>query len=275
MSEFHRTPGGTAWCEHGDAGAHPIVLVHGLGLTLGTWDDHVAALAAHYRVIRYDLAGHGQSAAPALKPDLTLYAEQLVELLDHLGVARAAVLGFSLGGMINRRLAMDAPNRVVALGIFNSPHERGEAAQALVEQRAVDTAAGGPGATIDATLERWFTPAFRQRGVAWVERVRGWVLANDHQLYAECRWVLANGVVELIRPEPPLVVPTLIMTCEHDSGSTPAMSEAIGQEIPGSSVRIVPGLQHMGLVEDPAAFTGPTRAFLDALPETAWQGHGT
>ncbi len=272
MSALHRTPGGTAWCEHGNPGAHPIVLVHGLGLTLGTWDDHIAALSADYRVIRYDLAGHGASAVPARKPDLRLYAEQIVELLDHLAIARAAVVGFSLGGMINRRLVMDAPERVVALGIFNSPHERGDAAQTLVEQRAADTAAGGPGATLEATLERWFTTAFRQTETAWVERVKGWVLANDHQVYADCRWVLANGVVELIRPEPAITAPALVMTCEHDSGSTPAMSEAIGSEIPGSTVHIVPGLQHMGLVEQPDAFTGPTLTFLNALAESAWQG---
>ncbi|MEM9603585.1 MAG: alpha/beta fold hydrolase [Pseudomonadota bacterium] len=270
MSALSRTPGGTAWCEHGDPKARPLVLIHGLGLTLGTWDGHVDALASQYRVIRYDLAGHGASDAPARKPDLALYAAQLIELMDTLSIPRAAVWGFSLGGMINRRAAMDTPDRIVALGILNSPHERGEAAQALVEQRALDTAAGGPAATLDATLARWFTPAFLERGDPWVARVRDWVLANDHQVYTECRWVLANGVVELIRPEPPLAVPALVMTCEHDSGSTPAMSEAIGQEIAGSTVRVVPALQHIGLVEQPDAFTAPTLAFLNALSDSAW-----
>lgn len=272
VSDLAMTPAGTAWCAHGDLSAPPVVLVHGLGLTCDTWEGHLEALSARYRVIRYDLAGHGRSAAPSRKPDLTLYSEQLVELLDHLGIARAAVFGFSLGGMINRRVAMDYPDRVVALGIFNSPHERGAEAQALVEQRAADTAAGGPAATIEQTLARWFTPAFLNTDAETVERVRAWVLANDHQVYAECRQVLANGVIELIRPEPPLSLPTLVITCENDSGSTPGMSAAIGSEIAGSQVHTVPQLQHMGLVEQPALFYEPSLAFLDALPDQVWRG---
>ncbi|MEM6988421.1 MAG: alpha/beta fold hydrolase, partial [Pseudomonadota bacterium] len=86
MSSIDMTPAGTAWCAHGDRKRSAVVLIHGLGLTLGTWDDHVDALAEHYYVVRYDLAGHGQSALPARPPDLRLYAEQLVALLDHLGI---------------------------------------------------------------------------------------------------------------------------------------------------------------------------------------------
>ena len=73
-------------------------------------------------------------------------------------------------------------------------------------------------------------------------------------------------MVELIRPEPPLWHPTLVMTCENDSGSTPAMSRAIGGEIKDAGVVIVPRLQHMGLVEQPALFLAPIREFLAALP---------
>jgi pimeloyl-ACP methyl ester carboxylesterase len=75
--------------------------------------------------------------------------------------------------------------------------------------------------------------------------------------------VLAAGVTELIRPAIPVNKPTLVMTCEHDSGSTPAMSHAIASEIPGAQTIIVPTLQHLGLIEQPSLFTGPIRSFLD------------
>ena len=68
----------------------------------------------------------------------------------------------------------------------------------------------------------------------YIQQVRGWVLANDAELYAQAREVLAFGVIELIRPQPPLRKPTLVMTCENDSGSTPAMSYAIAAEISGA-----------------------------------------
>lgn len=263
MGDVGTTPGGTVYERFGVSGAPIVLLVHGLGMTRATWDQHVEALAATFDVVRYDLIGHGESALPARTPDLTLFSEQYIELIDHLGIGSAAIVGFSLGGMINRRIALDHPERVDALAILNSPHERGEEAQRLVEERARASAAGGPGATIDATLERWFTAGFRATQADFVNTVRSWVLANDADVYAQNRWVLANGVVELIDLNPPITKPTLVMTCEHDSGSTPAMSVAIANEIPGAQTIIVPDRQHLGLLEDADAFTTPILEFLE------------
>ncbi len=91
------------------------------------------------------------------------------------------------------------------------------------------------------------------------------MLANEVSDYALCRQVLAFGVVELIRPQPPIEIPTLVVTCEHDSGSTPAMSQAIANEIGGAQVIIVPDLQHMGLCEDVPVFSAALSEFLQPL----------
>ena len=254
---------GTRYRLGGPVAAPLLVLIHGLGLNRSVWDPFVAELETDFRVLSYDLYGHGDSVAAPVKPDVTLYSEQLLGLLDEIGAMRCIVVGFSLGGMINRRFAIDHADRVSALVILNSPHERGAEAQALVEQRALDSAAGGPGATLDATIERWFTESFREAHPDYIERVRAWVLANDAGNYALAREVLAFGVVELIRPEPPIDLPTLVMTCEHDSGSTPAMSQAIASEIIGAEVIIVPGLKHMGLAENPGFFIQAIREFIN------------
>lgn len=257
-----RAPDGTSFSTYGDARAPCVVMIHGLGLTQEMWQPHISFLAHDYRPVLYDLYGHGESAAPPEPPSLSLFANQLTGLLAHLAVPQAALVGFSLGGMINRRVAIDAPEKVSALVILNSPHERGEAAQREVELRAKASAAGGPGATLGATLERWFTPQFRENNPGLVSKVAETVRANDPATYAACRWVLANGVLELIRPIPPLTVRSLVMTCENDTGSTPAMARAIAAEIDGSALHIVPGLQHMGLVEAPGSFAEPIHAFL-------------
>lgn len=253
---------GTCYQVRGPANADTLVLIHGLGLNRRIWAQYIPAFARYYRVISYDLFGHGESAAPPCKPDLTVYSEQIVSLLDELNIDRAALIGFSLGGMINRRVAMDHADRVNALVILNSPHERTPEAQRLVEERASDTAAGGISATMDATIERWFTPDYRQQNDVYIQQVRDWVLANNPENYTDCRWVLATGVIELIDPEPPITQPTLVMTCENDSGSTPAMSEAIANEIEGAGCIIVPELQHMGLTEQPRLFIEPITGFL-------------
>ena len=266
---MNKTDDGTAYEIHGPANANAkgqtLILIHGLGLSMRTWDDFIPALARDYCVIIYDLCGHGHSDLPNETPTLTLLARQLNALLDHLAISQAHLIGFSLGGMINRRFAMDYPEKVASLAILNSPHERGDEQQALVEQRAKDTSAGGAEATIETTLERWFTKPYRQNHVAKVDWVRQTVLANDAKNYADHRFVLANGVVELIRPQPPLNAPSLVMTCENDQGSNVAMSQAIAAEIDNARLIIIPHLQHLGLLEKPDLFTAPILSFLDDI----------
>ena len=259
------TDDGTVYDLSGPKSAPVVVLIHGLGLNRHVWRWHEPTLAARYRVLNYDLCGHGESASPTDMPSLALFSRQLENLLDHIDIATCSVVGFSLGGMINRRFALDHPARVTALAILNSPHERSPEQQRLVEDRAAQSSAGGPAATLDATIERWFTPGFREAHPGVIALVRKWVLDNDFASFAQCRQVLARGVIELIRPEPAIRIPTLVMTCENDSGSTPAMSHAIAAEIAGARTIIVPGLQHMGLVERPTLFTVPLLHFLNSV----------
>jgi pimeloyl-ACP methyl ester carboxylesterase len=254
---------GTVYDISGPERAPVIALIHGLGLNRQVWQWHVPALSAHYRVLSYDLFGHGDSVPPPATPSLTLFSTQLMDLLDHLGIDSAAIVGFSLGGMINRRFALDHPKRTWALAILNSPHERSEEAQKAIEARAAQTAQGGSEATIDAAIERWFTREFRAARPEIIAMVRQWRMSNDPVSYPQSCEVLAKGVTELIRPQPPIKLPTLVMTAEYDSGSTPAMTHAIAAEIEGAQAIVVPGLRHMALTETPSQFTEPLLRFLD------------
>lgn len=256
-----KAPDGTAYALSGKAGAPVVVLIHGLGLCRHMWSDHVADFAAHYQVLQYDLMGHGESAAPRTETTLSLYADQLRDLLDHLGIMRAAVVGFSIGGMINRRFALDYPDRLSALAILNSPHDRGPEAQALVEERAAAVRNDGAMATMDAALERWFTSSFRASNPDFMDLVRAWRQQVDPKSYAEAAWVLATGVKELTRPAIPLEVPSIVITSQNDRGSTPAMCAAIAAEITGAEHCVVPDLQHLGLIEQPQSFTAPVIDF--------------
>ncbi len=253
---------GTVFDLRGPQGAPAVALIHGLGLTRETWASYVEPLARNHRVLSYDLAGHGESVPPVGSPSLATYSDQLCGLVEHLELAPVAAVGFSLGGMINRRFAMDHGNKVSSLVILNSPHERSPEAQVAVEQRARDSAAAGPSANLEETLRRWFTPAFLKSNPEVVEKIAQWVTANEAKVYAECRYVLANGVVELVRPQPPITHRTLVMTCENDTGSTPAMAAAIASEIEDAELEIVAELQHLGLIERPDLFLPSLQRFL-------------
>lgn len=258
-----RTPDGTAYEITGSAAHSPLVLIHGLGLCRQVFDDCMDALSAEHYVISYDLYGHGESTPLSEKASLKVYANQIAQLLDHLNIQQASLIGFSIGGMINRRFAFDFGDRLEKLVILNSPHDRGEQAQLAVEERAQKVREEGPTATLDAALERWFTPGYLKNGDG-VAKVREWRDKVDAESYAQAAWVLANGVRELIRPDPPIDTPTLVITCEKDTGSTPKMSHDIATEIDDSRTLIVEHLQHLGLMERPDLFVKPILNFLHA-----------
>lgn len=260
------TESGTSFHTYGSAENPPIIFIHGLGLTHQTWDAFVPAFAERYYVITYDLCGHGQSRLPEGTVTLSTLSQQIRDLMDSLSLKAAHLVGFSLGGMINRRFAMDYPDEVLSLAILNSPHERDPALQKQVEAQAIASAEGGIEAVLDAALIRWFTASFREQHPETVDIIRQTLLRNDTTNYAKHRFVLANGVLELIDPTPALTHPTLVITCENDTGSTPAMSEAISQEIAGSQLLILPQLQHLGLLEEPEHFITPLLSFLSKAP---------
>ena len=259
-----RTAGGTAFETFGESGP-AVVLVHGLGLNRHSWQWQVPALARNYRVITFDLYGHGDSDAPPETPSLSMFSGQIMQVLDRLGVARAAVAGFSLGGMIARRFAMDHAGRLWALAILHSAHARDQAAHDAIQARVHQAGKDGPAATVEAALERWFTAPYRAAHPEVMDLVRSWIMANRKEVYAPIYQVLVDGVTELVAPSPPIAAPTLVMTGDEDYGNSPAMSRAIAAEIAGSRLVILPGLRHMALAEAPELFSRHLLSFLDQV----------
>lgn len=262
-------PDGTAYALEGPATAPVVVLIHGLGLNRQCWQWMKPALTDRYRVLSYDLYGHGQSAPPPETPSLSLFSKQLAALLDHCKIEKAAITGFSLGGMIARRFAQDAPVRTAALAILHSPHKRSTEAQGAILKRVDQARREGPQATVEAALDRWFNTPFKEANPEMMELVRSWVTANDISIYHTIYRVLADGIDDVVAPVPPICCPTLVVTGDEDYGNGPEMSRAIADEIKGAECVILPGLRHMALAEDPDTVNAVLRRFLDRLDAPA------
>jgi pimeloyl-ACP methyl ester carboxylesterase len=241
----------------------PLVLVHGLGMRREMWRPLLPALSRQHRVLAYDLAGHALSRPPADPVTLASFSEQLIRLLDELGIARAPLAGFSLGGMIVRRAAIDHPDRVAALIVLNSAHGRTEDEKAAILKRVAQAAAEGPQATVDAAIERWFTPAYRDAHPEAMAEIRACILANDRTVYPKVYRVLAEGDAEIATAIERLDMPFLAMSCEGDHGNSPDMARRMAALVPGAEVEIVPGLRHMGIWEQPDVFTSAMLDFLE------------
>ncbi len=254
------TAAGTAYELRGQGPA--VVLVHGMGLNRAMWQWLLPALTPRFRVLSFDLIGHGESADPVGQPALQTFAAQIIELLDACGLTRCAVVGFSLGGMIARRFAIDHPNRMSALAILHSAHDRSAAERAAIGRRAATVRQSGPTVTVDAALARWFTDDFRVRHPEMMDLVRRWVTANRKEVYAPIYRVLAEGDAEIADPIAEIRCPTLVMTGAEDVGNSPDMARRMASAIPGARIAILPGLRHMALAEDPTTFNAPLVSFL-------------
>ena len=262
-----RTDEGTAWELHG--GGPAVAMIHGFGLNRAMWQWQLPALTPHFSVLTYDLIGHGASAPPPGRPDLAMFSGQLLRLMDRCGIERAAVVGFSLGGMIARRFALDHPDRLSALAILHSAHDRTPTERDAVRERVRHTREHGPAANVDSALERWFTPAFRTRAPELIALIRRWITSNDPIVFPQVYRVLAEDDAEIARGLERIACPALVMTGADDPGNTPAMSRAMAGLIPGARLTILPGLRHMALAESPAAINEPLCAFLRSALEVA------
>lgn len=236
-----------------DGTGTPLVLVHGMGLNLSMWDWQLPALSPHFRTIRYDLLGHGESEKAIKDYEMVDFVDQLARLLDGLSVERCALAGFSLGGLIVQAFTLAHPDRVSALAILCAGHDRSDEERAGMLERLEMAQQQSHIATVEMALERWFTEGFAARQPDVIDTVRRWMTDNDPAVYPLIYKVLATGDKPLARAIAKIACPTLVLACELDTGNSPEMAHRMAALIPNARAAIVPGLKHMGLAENPAA----------------------
>ena len=238
-----------------------VTLLHGVGSHLQAWDDVAASLRDRFTLLRYDLRGHGKSGKPPGPYNLDDYVADLAALLDAQPVDRTTLVGFSFGGMIAPAFTVRHPERVRALGIVSAVAGRTPEQRAAVVKRADELGRGGASMTVGAAIERWFTPEFRAQNPDIIERQIQRVLGNDPGGYAAAYRVFAES--DLIDDLGKISCPTLVMTGDHDTGSTPTMAMAIHERIAGSRLVILPRYRHSLLIEATSDVLRELRAFLD------------
>jgi 3-oxoadipate enol-lactonase/4-carboxymuconolactone decarboxylase len=214
------------------------------------WDRQIAELSERWRVIRYDLPGHGGAPAyPAASVgDL---AERLLATLDQLGVQRFGYAGCSVGGAVGIELALRHPQRVVTLALVAASPRFGTADE--FRQRGVVVRTNGLDPIARSAPERWFTPAFAAAQPAIVEWAVQMVRTTDPGCYiAACEALAAFDVrAGLGRVQ----VPTLVVVGSEDQVTGPAEARTLVAGIPDARLALVPGASHLAPVEQPAAVT--------------------
>jgi pimeloyl-ACP methyl ester carboxylesterase len=243
------TPAGTSDLATGQG--QPVVLIHGVGLNKEMWGGQIVGLAPHYRVIAYDMLGHGASPRPEAGTGLIGYAAQLRELLDHLQIPQATVIGFSMGGLVARAFALHHPQRLQGLVILNSVFNRSAEQRAGVIERTRQAAEHGPDANAEAALSRWFSREYQAANPAQIAAIRQTLASNDPQGYLTTYELFATQDMYRADDLGSIQAPTLVATGELDPGSTPEMARQLAARIPGAQVAILDEQRHMMPVESP------------------------
>ena len=241
----------------GPEGAPVVVFSNSIGTTLSMWDAQARALEGRYRVLRYDARGHGQT--PVLDTPVTIegLGDDLVGLLDQLGISRAHVVGLSLGGMTAQSVVARFPARVKGLVLMaTSAYLPGD-----WTARAAQVRASGMAAIVDAAIPRWFTPGFQTAAPETVQLMREQFLAIDPRGYAVC----CGAIAGLDLRGSTMAAPALIIAGADDPATPPAMSEDIRARIPGATLVVLPRAAHLLAVEQPEAVNRHLLAFLDGL----------
>jgi (E)-2-((N-methylformamido)methylene)succinate hydrolase len=240
----------------------PVVLVHGVGADLAGWDGVCERLVDEFTLVRLDLRGHGRSS-PIREPySLERFAADVIAVMDDTGVDQAHLVGFSLGGLIAQRLAIDWPDRFLKVALLSAVAGRTPEERARVTQRLALIRSAGINSVVGAARERWFTDEFVRAHPEAVERRIAELVANDVESYLEAYRVF--GESELVDELHRIPHETLVLTGENDSGSNPRMARTMKDRIANAELVILPRLKHSLLIEAPDVLARQLRNFLQS-----------
>ncbi|WAF83492.1 3-oxoadipate enol-lactonase [Metapseudomonas otitidis] len=246
----------------GPAGAPVLVLSNSLGTDLYMWDAQVPAFTRHFRVLRYDTRGHGQSLVSEGPYRIEQLGRDVLALLDALDIPKAHFCGLSMGGLIGQWLAINAPERIQRLVLCNTAARIGT--PEVWNPRIDAVLAGGVQAMADlrdASISRWFTPDFAEAQPEKVEAIVGMLARTSPQGYAaNCAAVRDADFREQLAV---IQAPTLVVCGSGDPVTTPEHGRFMQAHIAGAELVEFPAA-HLSNVQVGEAFSQRVLAFLSA-----------
>lgn len=248
---------------HDEGAGEPVLLVHGFPLSSDLFQPQRAALSARFRVITPDLRGMGRSTAAA-EPSMALYADDLVALLDHLGIGQVIVGGMSMGGYVVFALLRRHPERVRGVVLLDTrpgaDTEDGKAGRRkMIEQARAD----GADAIADAMLPKMLTERTIQQQPQLADFVRSMMAATPVE------GIVGSLEAMMRRPDSTSLlsdinVPALIVVGRDDQLTPPAESEKMAAAIPEARLVVIDDAAHAANLERPDAVN---QALLDWLEQ--------
>jgi 3-oxoadipate enol-lactonase len=241
------TPVALAHEVSGDPQGPVVLLANAIGCTAAVWEGVLPALESRFRVVRFDLRGHGASPVPPGPYTMADLGLDLVALLDRLEVRRANVAGLSIGGMAAMWLAANAPERIDRLAVVCSSARLGPPERWAT--RAATVLEQGMAAIADPVVARWLTPAYAASHPELVARLRAMLVSQPVDGYAACCRAIER--MDLVPDLGRVRTETLVVAAAEDLAIPLEHARAIAAGIPGARLEIVDDAAHLAPLQRP------------------------
>ena len=242
--ETGNTASGTFYIFNKQKQPIPIVFVHGVGLTYEIWQPQLDFFK-DYSNLSYDILGHGKSSLTKQNISFDDFSEQLIDLIDELKIEKIHLVGFSIGSLIARNFATKYSNRLQSLILLGSIYKRSEQQQKIVNERF--NQAKKELKLSRQALKRWFTDKYLENNPNTYEKISSILSENNMANFLKVYELFVRHKND--EDFEKIQTKTLVMTGEHDIGSTIEMSQQLNNIIKGSELKIIKDGKHLCGIE--------------------------
>jgi len=232
-----------------------VCITHSLASDGGSWAEQVPALLqAGFRVLRIDMRGHGGSdPAPGQHYAMKDLAGDVAAVLDALSISRIHYIGLSIGGMLGQAFALDhQPKLISAMWCDTLPASPSGAKAAWDERMGIVRKANSLEPIADATMERWFTDAFKAKNPKRWKQIRDTIAGTTPEGYLGC----SSGILDFdfTGRLSSVKVPVLVVCGSDDPGTPAPENKKLAGLVSGARYEEIAGMKHFPNVEAPDAF---------------------
>jgi len=237
--------------------APALMLSNSLGTSLHMWDEQVEPFTRHFRLVRYDRRGHGQSDVPKGPYSMERLGRDALAILDGLGIEKVNWCGLSMGGMVGQWLGAHAASRIDKLILSNTSCYFPD--RSMWNDRIKLLREKGLEGIVDATMERWFTKPFRDRSPQTIARIRDMFVATKADGYIACGEAIRDMDHRPLLAQ--IGAPTLVIAGRYDPATTLEAGEFIAQHVPDAKLAVLE-TAHLANIEQPRLYIDKVLGFL-------------
>jgi 3-oxoadipate enol-lactonase len=243
------------------SGPQWVTFVTGIANDLTLWDGQVTALERDFRILRYDLRGHGGSEATAGDYSIELLVRDLLDLLDELKIQKTHLVGLGLGGAIAQAFAIDYSQRLLGLVPCCCRAQMVPDFAAMWHKLRETVQRDGLEAIVEPTVQRWFSEEFKAAHPEVLENVRRMIRRTTLEGYlgVTAAFLGLNVADRLDR----ITAPTLYVSGAEDKlGGPPALMSMLAEKVRGARHLSIPHAAHIANIQNRAGFNAVLQDFL-------------